>query len=210
MIAFFVAALFAAPVSTDCAQVRAVRALAAARSLDETTLVALERVVCSVEVTTPISGDCRALSTMERLARLAGDATQLPIIAGAASVACVLAEHAPDHRIWPNGSVAHGYGGAWYYPNGAAAGSFDGTLYYPKGAAARSYGGTLFYPNGATARSLSGQWYLPSNAAASEDELLSGACAKLGPTCGARIAELNGLCREDRTLALLELAWSSR
>ena len=147
-----------------------------------------------------------------RLARLAqiDESPDAGMIRTQSAVWCAAREVGPS-LSWQNKKSARFPSGAWSYPNGRTAKSSGGAWYYPAHGMALSSSGLFSYPTGKTAKLQSGRWQRPDGMSATESELMSWACEKLGDrNCRRRLSDITNLSGLDRELAIIELVWSAR
>lgn len=167
----------------------------------------------------PGGDDCRALTLMEKLAQIAAWSGR-NLVTAQAQVICAQ-NRVERSRDWPSptsGSMKTP-DGSWYYPNnGGRAIDQNGALYYPAppGGVAKLQG-TWRYPQGILAKSPAPesdpdpQWYPPNGTAMTQSKLIEWACQRLGPDrCRRPLREIQSATGDEKTLALLELAWSAQ
>ena len=152
---------------------------------------------------------CEDATRLARLARL--DASQdAAMVRTQAAVWCAAKETAPA-LTWPNKQNARLPSGAWNYPSGRSAKTSGGVWKYAGGGTARSSSGIWSYPDGRTAKFESGRWQRPDGKSATESELLSWACERVGEgRCRRSLSEIGALSGFDKELAMIELAWAAR
>ena len=152
---------------------------------------------------------CDDSTRLARLARI--DASpDAAMIRTQSNVWCAAKETAPA-LTWPNKQNARLPSGAWNYPSGRSARTSGGVWKYAGGGTARSSSGVWSYPDGRTAKFESGRWQRPDGKSATESELLSWACERLGEgRCRRSLTEIGALSGFDKELAMIELAWAAR
>jgi hypothetical protein len=167
----------------------------------------------------PGADDCRALTLMEKLAEIAAWSGR-DVVTAQAQIVCAQSR-VERSRDWPSptGGSMKTPDGSWYYPNnGGRAIDQTGALYYPAppGGVAKLQS-TWRYPQGILAKPPAPesdhdpQWYPPNGTAMTQSKLIEWACQRLGPDrCRSPLREIQSATGDEKTLALLELAWSAQ
>jgi hypothetical protein len=166
--------------------------------------------------TTTGADDCRALSLMEKLAQIA-EWSGRDVVTAQAQLVCAQ-NRVERSRDWPSptGGSMKTPDGSWFYPkNAGRAIDNNGALYYPAppGGVAKLQG-TFRYPQGILARppapeqDADPQWYPPNGTAMTQSKSIEWACQRLGPDrCRRPLREIQTATGDEKTLAVLELAW---
>lgn len=156
--------------------------------------------------------DCRALRLMKRLAKIDAymPAAQLQMIEKQEQAAC--AEPPAGPVLW---SAKHS-DGTWTFPNGETAISSSGWLAYTRGTPAKlvdKAGGIDWrYPTGGVALVTDGTWRLPNGSYGAQiPNVVAWACSKVSAqVCQERKADIESADGDEKTLAVMELAWLAK
>lgn len=198
--------------STECIEIRNVRALAVKNGIDDAGLKLLESQYCGTkeaktsgvpappESLADKSPVCVDALILEQLAAVDPARESPADVAALRQASCSTANNPPELR-YNSGRLARSSTGVWSYPSGKLARAIGGPWLYPDGKIAGKPGGLWNYPNGNTARYSDGSWKPLSGPTTSLSKLVT-ECKEAGGCVGPASAPPGG---ED-----LFAAWVAR
>jgi hypothetical protein len=161
--------------------------------------------------------DCRALRLIKRLARI--DAYMpvglLELIQKQEQSSCA-ARVPAETVLWSTGEKAKYADGTWHFPNGVTAIFPEGRLGYTRGTPAKlvdKAGGIDWrYPTGGVALVTDGTWRLPNGSYGAQIlNVVAWACSRVSAeVCQERKADIDSAQGDEKTLAVMELAWLAK